>query len=92
MAGLRGVKEKEGQLTDARWANEAAFTFARRIRDQLQVWPSCVAALMAAEVGVDAHLMEVTLDRHVRDLIQSMADVDAEALAATLSRRNYSGR
>jgi hypothetical protein len=44
MAELR-VKEKEGQLIDAIWAKEAAFTFAPRIRDQLQVWPARVAAL-----------------------------------------------
>lgn len=86
------VQERQGQLIDARWANEAAFTFARRVRDQIQSWPSRVAALMAAEVGVDAHLMEVTLDRHVRDLLRSMADVDAKAFAATLSRPNFSGR
>ena len=47
---------------------------------------------MAAEIGVDAHLMEITLDGHVRDLLRQMDDVDVEAFAATLSRRNFLGR
>lgn len=42
---------------------------------------------MAAEIGVEAHVMEVTLDRHVRDLRRSMAaDMNTEAFVAKLTR------
>ena len=90
LAELRAL-EKEGQLIDAQWAKEAAFAFTRRMRDHLHVWPSRIAALMAAEIGVDAHLLEVTLDRHIRDLLRAMADLDVEAFAAKLPRRRHAG-
>ncbi len=86
MAELR-VKEKQGELLSSRLAADAAFAFARQFRDRLQGWPSRVAALMSAELGVNAHLLEVTLDRHVRDLLRSMAaDVNTEAFVAKLTR------
>ncbi len=84
IAELR-VKEKQGELLSSRLAAGAAFAFTRQFRDRLQAWPSRVAALMAAELGVNAHLLEVTLDQHIRDLLRSMAaEVNTEAFAASL--------
>ena len=86
MAELR-IQEKEGQLVDVSFAKKAAFAFTRQFRDRLQGWPSRNSALMANELGVDAHLLETILDGQVRDLLRSMAaDIDPEAFAASLER------
>lgn len=86
LAELR-LKQQQGELLSSRFANEAAFAFARLVRSRIEVWPSRISALMAAEIKVDPHLMEVTLERHIRDLLRSMADeIDSDDFAAKLMR------
>ncbi|MBF0153241.1 MAG: elements of external origin [Magnetococcales bacterium] len=50
------------------------FKLARQLRDMIQNWPSRVAPEMAAELGVDSHLMHVTLDRYVRELLMDIVN------------------
>ena len=43
---------------------------SRQDRDSLQNWPARVSARMAAELGLDAHLMHITLDKYVREYLE----------------------
>ena len=54
------------------------FRLARRERDAWVNWPARVAALMAAELGVDAHAMQKVLEAHVRDHLNELAEIRPE--------------
>ena len=51
------------------------FRLARDERDAWVNWPARVAAMMAAEIGVDAHELHTVLERHVRDQLGELAEV-----------------
>ncbi|MDE2284723.1 MAG: elements of external origin [Hyphomicrobiales bacterium] len=68
----------KGELVDRVKATTTVFMLARRERDAWVQWPARVAALIAAELGVDAHLMEATLDRHVRQHLAELSDIRVE--------------
>jgi hypothetical protein len=55
------------------YAIEQGFSFARRLRDHWLGWPTRVSALMASELGVDAHKLEALLTEHVREQLQASA-------------------
>ena len=59
-------------------ATAMVFDLARRERDAWLNWPPRVAALMAAELGVEAHQMETVLERHVRAHLGELAEVKVE--------------
>jgi hypothetical protein len=48
---------------------------AREERDAWVNWPARVAAMMAAELEVDAHKLHTVLERHVRDHLAEVAEV-----------------
>src|SRR5919108_216758 len=54
----------KGELVDRTKATTTIFALARRERDAWVQWPARVAALIAAELSIDAHLMETVLDKH----------------------------
>ncbi len=58
--------------------NAKVFKLARQLRDMIQNWPSRVAPEMAAELGVDTHLMHVALDRYVRELLMDIVNTPLE--------------
>lgn len=68
----------KGKLVDRNRATATIFTLARRERDAWIQWPPRVAALMAAELGVDAHKMESALAKHVRAHLAELSEVKVE--------------
>jgi hypothetical protein len=68
----------KGELVDRAKAITTVFTLARRERDAWVQWPARVAALLAAELGVDAHMMETVLDKHVRQHLAELSDLRLE--------------
>jgi hypothetical protein len=74
---LRLAKLK-GELVDRAKATTTVFMLARRERDAWVQWPARVAALIAAELGADAHAMETVLDKHVRQHLGELSDLRVE--------------
>ena len=69
------VQQKEGELVDRARAVALVFQLARQERDVWLGWPARVAALMAADLGVDAHALQTVLESHVREHLASLAEV-----------------
>lgn len=67
-----------GELVDRDKAIAAVFTLARRERDAWVGWPARVAALIAGELEVDAHRVETVLEKHVRQHLAELGDVNVE--------------
>lgn len=64
---------KSGRLVDADTAKKAVFELSRQDRDSWANWPSRVAPLIAAELGVDLVTLAVILEKHVRDQLAERA-------------------
>jgi hypothetical protein len=58
---------KSGRLVDAEAVKKSVFNLARQDRDSWANWPSRVAPLMAAELGVDPVKLGVILEKYVRE-------------------------
>ena len=74
------LQRMRGELVDRNNAIALVFQLAREERDSWLNWPARVAALMAAELGIDAHTMQKVLETHVRAMSR-----------ASLSRGSSSG-
>lgn len=72
------LQKMKGELVDRARAVTVVFDLARRERDAWLNWPPRVAALMAAELGVEAHAMETVLEAHVRQHLAELAEVKVE--------------
>jgi hypothetical protein len=72
------LQQKEGELVDRARAIALVFRLARQERDVWLGWPARVAALMAADLGVDAHALQTVLESHVREHLASLAEVRCE--------------
>ena len=72
------VQRLRGEVVDRAQATSEVFRLARRERDAWVNWPARVAALMAAELGLDAHAMQKVLEGHVRDHLNELAEVRPE--------------
>ena len=68
------LDEEKGRLLDARSANAAIDEIAGAMRDALLNWPARVSGLVAAELGVDPHLVQTVLQQHITDLLTEAAD------------------
>jgi len=77
LARLR-LQERRGELVDRAQAAALVFRLAREERDAWLNWPARVAALMAAELGVEAHPMQKVLETRVRMQLSELADVRPE--------------
>lgn len=77
LARLR-LQERKGELIDRARATALVFRLAREERDAWINWPARVAALMAAEFGVEAHPMQKGLEKHVRAQLAELAEVRPE--------------
>lgn len=71
------LQQKEGELVDRARATALVFRLARQERDVWLGWPARVAALMAAELGVE-HALQTVLESHVREHLASLAEVRCE--------------
>ena len=65
----------KGELVDRAKAVAQVFRLAREERDAWVNWPTRVAAMIAAELGVEAHQLHTVLERHVRDHLAELAEV-----------------
>ena len=72
------LQQREGELVDRARATALVFRLARQERDVWLGWPARVAALMAVELGVDAHALQTVLETHVREHLASLAEVRPE--------------
>jgi hypothetical protein len=69
------LQRMKGELVDRAKAVAQVFRLAREERDAWVNWPARVAAMMAAEIGVDAHELHTVLERHVRDQLGELAEI-----------------
>ena len=72
------VQRLREEVVDRAQATSEVFRLARRERDAWVNWPARVAALMAAELGLDAHAMQNVLEVHVRDHLNELAEIRPE--------------
>jgi hypothetical protein len=69
------LQQMKGELVDRAKAVAHVFKLARDERDAWVNWPARVAAVMAAEIEVDAHKLHTVLERHIRDHLVELAEV-----------------
>jgi hypothetical protein len=72
------LQRMRGELVDRASATALVFRLARQERDCWCTWPARVAALIAAELGVEAHAVQTLMDRHVREHLTELADIQPE--------------
>ena len=77
LARLR-LQRMKGELIDRARTTAMVFRLAREERDTWINWPARIAALMASELGVDAHSMQRALETHVRAHFAELAEVKLE--------------
>jgi hypothetical protein len=69
------LQQMKGELVDRAKAVSQVFRLARNERDAWVNWPARVAAMIAAELEVDAHKLHTVLERHVREHLAELAEV-----------------
>jgi len=72
------LQKMKGELVDRARAVAVVFRLAREQRDAWVNWPARAAALMAAELGVEAAAMQKALEDHVRAHLDELAEVRPE--------------
>ncbi|MBX6322962.1 MAG: elements of external origin [Rhodospirillaceae bacterium] len=77
LARLR-LQRMRGELVDRARATALVFRLAREERDAWANWPARVAALIAAELGAEAHSVQKILETHVRTHLAELAEVRPE--------------
>ena len=68
------LDENKRRLLDVTEANATIDEIAGTMRDALLNWPARVSGLIAAELGVDPHLLQTILQSHITDLLTEAAD------------------
>jgi hypothetical protein len=77
LARLR-LQRMKGELVDRARATALVFRLAREERDSWLNWPARVAALIAAELGVEAHAVQKLMETHVRGHLGELAEIRTE--------------
>jgi hypothetical protein len=77
LARLR-LQRMRGELVDRARATSLVFRLAREERDSWLNWPARVAALVAAELGVEAHAVQKLIEMHVRGHLTELAEIRPE--------------
>jgi hypothetical protein len=77
LARLR-LQRMKGELVDRARATALVFRLAREERDSWLNWPARVSALIASELGVEAHAVQKIVEGHVRAHLGELADVRPE--------------
>lgn len=72
------LDERKGTLVDKARAMMLVHRLAKEERDAILAWPSRVAAEMAAELGVDAHLLQTMMDARLREHLAERHDVKVQ--------------
>ena len=68
------LDETKGKVLDVAAANAAIDEIAGAMRDALLNWPARVAGVIAAELGVEPHLLQTILQQHIAELLTEAAD------------------
>ncbi|MCS6930631.1 MAG: hypothetical protein NZM27_00265 [Acetobacteraceae bacterium] len=68
------LDDNKRRLLDVAEANATIDEIAGAMRNALLNWPARVSGLIAAELGVDPHLLQTILQQHVTDLLSEAAD------------------
>jgi hypothetical protein len=77
LARLR-LQRMKGELVDRARATAMIFRLAREERDAWLNWPARVAALIAADLGTDAHAVQKLVETHVRGHLAELAEIQPE--------------
>jgi hypothetical protein len=77
LARLR-LQRMKGELVDRARATALVFRLAREERDSWLNWPARVAALIAAELGVEAHAVQKLVETHVRGHLAELTEIRPE--------------
>jgi hypothetical protein len=77
LARLR-LQRMKGELVDRARATALVFRLAREERDSWLNWPARVAALIAAELGAEAHAVQKLIETHVRGHLAELAEIRPE--------------
>ena len=77
LARLR-LQRMKGELVDRARATALVFRLAREERDSWLNWPARVAALIAADLGVEEHSVQRLIETHVRGHLAELAEIRAE--------------
>jgi len=72
------LQKLKGELVERARTTALIFRIAREERDSWVNWPARAAALMAAELGVEAAEMQKALETHVRAHLDELAEVRPE--------------
>jgi hypothetical protein len=77
LARLR-LQRMKGDLVDRARATALVLRLAREERDSWLNWPARIAALIAADLGVEAHAVQKLIETHVRGHLAELAEIRAE--------------
>ncbi len=77
LARLR-LQRMKGELVDRARSTALVFRLAREERDSWLNWPARVAALIAADLDVEAHAVQKLIETHVRGHLAELAEIRAE--------------
>ena len=69
------LQRMKGELVDRARTVAQVFKLARDERDAWVNWPARVAALVAAELEIDAHKLHTVLERQVREHLAELAEI-----------------
>jgi hypothetical protein len=69
------LQQMRGELVDRAKAVAQVFRLARDERDAWVNWPARVAAMIAADLEVDAHKLHTVLERQVREHLNELAEI-----------------
>ena len=72
------VQKLKGELIDRTQATAFVYQLARQERDAWQMWPTRVAATLAAEIGADTHRVQIALEKLVREHLTQLADIKVD--------------
>ena len=70
------VDRLKDEVVDRARATALVFKLARQERDSWVTWPARIAGQMAAEVGIETHLMQTLLETHVRAHLAELAEIE----------------
>jgi hypothetical protein len=68
------LQKLKGELIDRARVLAHVYKLARVERDAWINWPARISSTMAADLGVDPHTMQVTLERYVREHLSELAE------------------
>jgi hypothetical protein len=74
LARLR-LQRMKAELIDRARATALVFRLAREERDSWLNWPARIAALIAADLGVEAHAVQKFMEAHVRGHLAELAEI-----------------